>query len=370
MALISFFASAQDNTTLWYKNPARKWTDALPIGNGRLGAMIFGGVENDHIQFNEETLWTGKPRDYNKKGASAYLPQIRQLLSEGKQKEAEALAQAEFMGLQSETGDRAKWVEEMRLVKGMQGNPSLGNYNDKSWKNIKVPSYEGWELVGLANLDGAVWFRTTFNVPKQWIGKDLILDLNRIRDQDFTYINGTLVGNTDNLEPRKYTIPAKLIKAGQNTIAVQVLNYYDKGGIAGFKDTQRQIGIYPKGSSIEDGVSLVKEWKFKIQDENPPAVPQYQASYQPFGDLNLVFNYGKSPITNYKRSLDLQTAIVKTAYRVNGVDFEREYFSSQPNQAVVIHLTANKAGALNLEAALSSVHRKSDVKILSKNSIA
>ncbi|KQR70972.1 alpha-L-fucosidase [Pedobacter sp. Leaf176] len=370
MMLASFYGFAQNNTTLWYNKPAEKWTDALPIGNGRLGAMIFGGVENDHIQFNEETLWTGKPRNYNKKSASAYLPKIRKLLFEGKQKEAEDLAQAQFMGLQSEAGYRAKWVNEMRSGKGIQGNPALENYDDKSWKTIQVPSYEGWELVGLANLDGAVWFRTTFNVPNDWIGKDLVLDLNRIRDQDFTYINGALVGNTDNLEPRKYTIPAKLIKAGENTIAVQVLNYYDKGGIAGFKDTKRHIGIYPQGSTIENGVSLVKKWRYKVQNEDPPAVPKYQASYQPFGDINLAFNHGKTPITNYRRSLDLETAIAKTSYTSNGINYQREYFASQPNQAIFIHLTTSKSGALSLEADLSSVHRKTVVKTLSKNSIA
>src|SRR5689334_13734449 len=85
---------------LWYAKPATKWTEALPVGNGRLGAMIFGGVEKDRIQFNEETLWTGGPRDYNRAGASAYLPQIRQLLADGKQKEAEQLAGEHFMGLQ------------------------------------------------------------------------------------------------------------------------------------------------------------------------------------------------------------------------------------------------------------------------------
>jgi alpha-L-fucosidase 2 len=58
---------------LWYNKPAEKWTDALPVGNGRIGAMIFGGVEKDRIQFNEETLWTGGPRDYNRTGAYKYL---------------------------------------------------------------------------------------------------------------------------------------------------------------------------------------------------------------------------------------------------------------------------------------------------------
>src|SRR5215203_2234089 len=85
--LFSFAFSQEQNLKLWYDKPSAKWTDALPIGNGRLGAMIFGGVEKERIQFNEETLWNGGPRDYNRKGAYQYLPQIRQLLIDGKQKE-------------------------------------------------------------------------------------------------------------------------------------------------------------------------------------------------------------------------------------------------------------------------------------------
>jgi len=84
---------------LWYTKPAKKWTEALPIGNGRLGAMIFGGIEQDRIQFNEETLWTGEPRNYNRPGAYRYLDSIRQLIFAGKQKEAEMLAEANFMGI-------------------------------------------------------------------------------------------------------------------------------------------------------------------------------------------------------------------------------------------------------------------------------
>src|SRR5262245_13358431 len=93
-------AFAQD-LKLWYNKPAEKWTEALPIGNGRIGAMLFGGVEQDRIQFNEETLWTGEPRNYNKPGSYKYLDTIRQLLFKGKQQEAELLAGSEFMGLKS-----------------------------------------------------------------------------------------------------------------------------------------------------------------------------------------------------------------------------------------------------------------------------
>ena len=82
---------------LWFDEPADKWTEALPVGNGRMGAMIYGGVQTDRIQFNEETLWTGAPHDYAREGAHQYLGEIRKLLSEGKQQEAQDLAMREFM---------------------------------------------------------------------------------------------------------------------------------------------------------------------------------------------------------------------------------------------------------------------------------
>ncbi|HUS92027.1 MAG TPA: glycoside hydrolase N-terminal domain-containing protein, partial [Phycisphaerae bacterium] len=59
---------------LWYDKPARAWTDALPVGNGRLGAMVFGGPAAERVQFNEDTLWVGEPHDYAHEGAVKHLP--------------------------------------------------------------------------------------------------------------------------------------------------------------------------------------------------------------------------------------------------------------------------------------------------------
>jgi alpha-L-fucosidase 2 len=83
---------------LWYRQPAAAWTEALPVGNGHQGAMVFGGVPENRIQFNEHTVWTGFPRSYAHTNAVAVLPEIRGLLFEGKQKEAESLAMEQFMG--------------------------------------------------------------------------------------------------------------------------------------------------------------------------------------------------------------------------------------------------------------------------------
>ncbi|MBO0993255.1 glycoside hydrolase family 95 protein [Bacillus sp. SD088] len=82
----------QTNQKLWYNQPAKKWTEALPIGNGRLGGMIFGGIHQEKIQLNEDSIWYGGSQNANNPDAKKYLPEIRQLLFSEKQQEAEHLA--------------------------------------------------------------------------------------------------------------------------------------------------------------------------------------------------------------------------------------------------------------------------------------
>jgi alpha-L-fucosidase 2 len=77
---------------LWYLQPAANWNEALPIGNGRLAAMIFGGTSSERIQINEETIWAGEKRDRNNPEGAKSLAEVRRLLFAGKPKEAEVLA--------------------------------------------------------------------------------------------------------------------------------------------------------------------------------------------------------------------------------------------------------------------------------------
>ncbi|HEY0609904.1 MAG TPA: glycoside hydrolase family 95 protein, partial [Chitinophaga sp.] len=85
---------------LWYRQPAAQWTAALPLGNGRVGAMVFGGIEQEQLQLNEGYLWSGGPRDGNNPQAKEILPEIRQLLTEEKYMEADK-ADRKMMGLYS-----------------------------------------------------------------------------------------------------------------------------------------------------------------------------------------------------------------------------------------------------------------------------
>ncbi len=92
--LMSCSKQGEDKTNLlklWYAAPASAWEEALPIGNGRLGAMVFGTVDTEHLQLNEETVWAGGPGNNLPKGFKKVLPKVRKLIFEGKYKEAEEL---------------------------------------------------------------------------------------------------------------------------------------------------------------------------------------------------------------------------------------------------------------------------------------
>jgi alpha-L-fucosidase 2 len=165
---------------LWYSKPAAKWTEALPVGNGRLGAMVYGDVDHEHLQLNEVTLWGGGPYNPNNTNALAVLPEVR-----------------------------------------------------------------------------------------------------------------------------------KMVFAGQ------------------FDDASKLIG------------------------QKMMATPSRQMPYQTLGDLTLDFG-SNAPVQDYRRDLDLASALAGVSYTANGVHFRREVFSSAPDQVIVIRLTADKPGSLSFTAGMST----------------
>ncbi|WP_165234133.1 glycoside hydrolase family 95 protein [Aquisphaera insulae] len=182
-------ARGDEALTLRYDAPAKSWNQALPVGNGRLGAMVFGGPAEERLQVNEDTVWAGEPHDYAHKGAAKVLPELRKLLFEGKQREAERLASREFM-----------------------------------------------------------------------------------------------------------------------------------------------------------------------------SVPLVQLPYQPFVDLKLRFE-GHDQVEDYRRTLDLDEAVASVGYRLDGVNYRREVFSSFPDQVLVTRIWADRPGKLSFRAVLSSPHKQSRVLV-------
>ncbi len=366
LLLAAVQAGAQD-LALWYRQPAQKWTEALPIGNGRLGAMVYGGVDTEHLQFNESTLWTGRPRAYQLAHASHYLDSIRGLLFAGRQSDAEELAEQHFMGKKDrDEGDYAglkeAWFREVRRDTGF-ARPWL---DVRRGKTMTVPTPDGWEAAGHQGLDGAVWFRIAFDIPAGWEGQDIVLDLGRIRDIDFTYVNGVLVGSGEGIsKKRDYILPASLLKAHDNVMAIQVINFDDKGGLTGVKG---RAGLLLR---LKDGaaVALPAVWRYAIQDDDPPLLPKYQADYQPFGDLYLR-PAGQGKVNDYRRQLDIDDAISSVSYNCDGISYRREYFASVAKQLFVVNFGANQPGQINLEAGLATLHRSFSIRRIDDHTLA
>jgi alpha-L-fucosidase 2 len=181
---------------LWYAKPAENWTEALPVGNGRMGAMVFGQVFEERIQFNEDTLWKGHPHDYVRSGARTNLTEIQRLLFAGEVKEAENLTRKSFL-----------------------------------------------------------------------------------------------------------------------------------------------------------------------------SDPVRQKAYQPFGDLHLHFAEQGS-VTDYRRELDLDTAIAKTTYELNGVRFEHDVFASYPDQVIVVRIIADRPGQVSFTLTMDSPQKSSQTMATASDTLA
>jgi alpha-L-fucosidase 2 len=92
-------AAPASDMLLWYRQPAKTWLEAMPMGNGLMGAMVFGGIQRERIALNEGTFWSGRPHDYDNPDALKFFPQIRDLVFAGKFQEAEKMIDEHFYGV-------------------------------------------------------------------------------------------------------------------------------------------------------------------------------------------------------------------------------------------------------------------------------
>lgn len=135
--------------------------------------------------------------------------------------------------------------------------PSL-SLDDASWKSMEMPGY--FDLKYLPGLDGAVWLRKEINLPESWANQSRILMLGPIDDVDVTYVNGVKVGESLKKVPqgRNYIIPAEILKAGKNVIAVQIR---DLGGIGGFSGKPEQMKL----TRDDYEMPLAGTWKYRVE---------------------------------------------------------------------------------------------------------
>ena len=126
LKFIPGLAECQTGLKLWYKQPSGDtWENALPVGNGRLGAMVYGNVEKEIIQLNEHTLWSGSPNRNDNPLLLDSLAFIRKLIFDGKQKEAEQMAGRVILSKKSH-GQMFQPLGNLNLV--FDGHQNFSNY--------------------------------------------------------------------------------------------------------------------------------------------------------------------------------------------------------------------------------------------------
>ena len=123
MMLMASMGIEAQNYRLWYDKPASHWLEAVPVGNSHLGAMVYGGTDVEEIQLNEETFWSGEPYANDSKESLEWLPEVRRLIFEGKEKEAEKIMDQHFL-----PGPHGMRFLPMGSVKLKMGHKDVTNY--------------------------------------------------------------------------------------------------------------------------------------------------------------------------------------------------------------------------------------------------
>lgn len=163
-------------------------------------------------------------------------------------------------------------------------------YTPKGWHTINIPGY--WEDQGIKDLNGVVWYRKEIDVPASMTGVAAKLFMGRIVDADFVYVNGKLVGNiTYQYPPRRYELPAGLLKPGKNIIVIRVINTAGKGGFV--PDKPYYI------TAANQNIDLKGSWQYKVGDVYPPLRGGFGGGISAQNQPAALYNAMVAPLINY-----------------------------------------------------------------------
>jgi sialate O-acetylesterase len=163
--------------------------------------------------------------------------------------------------------------------------------DDSDWKSMFVPQF--WDEQGFADFDGVIWLRKTIQIPSEWQGHNLTLNLGMIDDNDLTFFNGHQIGSSEGWDrSRTYTVPGKLVKAGKAVITVRVFDTGGGGGIHGDKDA---VNIYLLADKKTD---LSGNWHYAV-GLNLKDVPQPTLAQNSQNNPTSLYNAMIHPLIPY-----------------------------------------------------------------------
>lgn len=264
---------------LWYRKSAKVWEEALPLGNGRLGAMVFGGVADERIQLNENTLWDGYPLDPNNPEGCIALPEVQRLLFEDKNNEAVKLAEATMMGrpkgVKSYQSLGELWFDTPELaahgyVRNLDLSTAVSTVNYTSDETIFTREYFA------SAPDNVIVVRFTADKQNKI---NLSLALKRARDaktgkmgDDGLLMTGTISTKDKDGNPRGVSFAAQ-VKAVADGGRVEVLENAFQETILRVKDANSLVLYvtgatnYPGMKKLAEGITAFSEAPEKICTE-------------------------------------------------------------------------------------------------------
>lgn len=234
LAAVSMSTNAQEHK-LWYDKPAQVWTEALPLGNGRLGAMVYGNPATEQIQLNEETIWAGQPNNNANPEALEWIPKIRELVFEGKYREAQDMATAH---VKSKTNQGMPYQPFGDLRISFPGHTRYENY-------YRELSLDSARTVVKYSVDGVNYTRETFtSFPDQVVITHITADKP-----------GSVTFNASLTTPH----PDVMIASEDNEITLDGVSSNHEG-LKGKVQFQGRVTAIPKGGSVtsRDGVITVE----------------------------------------------------------------------------------------------------------------
>ena len=321
-------ASPDNDQRLWYDAPATCWLEALPLGNSRLGAMVFGGTDVEEIQLNEETFWSGGPHHNNSATALQYLTEVRSLIFDGKEKAAEDLLNREFVkgphgmrfltlgSLSMQFGHTGvkDYMRDLDLQTAVSTTSYI--YNNVKYTRRAIASLaDGVVAVHVkASKKGALSFTLShkcqlpFSVKAE--GKSLIATVQGVDQEGIKAAlaaqcrtdiktDGTVTADGETLQVKDATEATLYISAATNFV-----NYRDVSGNAAAKNEQyladaekfdfktllkRHMALY------QEQYSRVKLTLTSTDNKNLPTVQRLDKFYgsKDMGMVALLFNYGR-----------------------------------------------------------------------------
>ena len=352
-SLLAFAAvSPQAQDLVWFDQPAPSFHQSSIVGNGRLGAMDFGGTSVDRIVLNESTLWSGGPYDANRYDAHQCLPEVRAKMFAGDIAGAEAILKKNFSYPE---GVRGWWDENQfgcyqiladlhlrtpatgasALVTSPSGHGAgdvLGKTGETNYDGV-IPD------AGTSVADHSVLASFDSQASTKWCvqnaGPSVSWQIELPKPARATAYTLTSADDMPNRDPRVWVL--------EGSADGQAWTALDRQTLSGPFANRHEARTFPVASPAEH-----RFYRLVFNTSHDP--------YFQIGEIALTGVTARPEAAapaDYRRELDLMTGLAVTRYTVGGVTYTRELIASKPDEVLALRITASKPGAITFTAGLS-----------------